>query len=87
LLGHEGVLGKRRAVGAIAATTEPNGAPSSYDADEAVSQKEVDRLWQGAPSGAFESCVSAFGIHDMMGNVEEWVTSRKRRKHPGALVR
>ena len=46
----------------------------------------MDRLWQGAPSGAFDSCVSPFGIYDMMGNVEEWVTSRKHRKHPGALM-
>jgi formylglycine-generating enzyme required for sulfatase activity len=63
----------------------------SYDAaklygDDADSQKEVERLWQGAPSGSFDRCVSPFGIYDMNGNVEEWVTSRKRRKYPGALM-
>jgi formylglycine-generating enzyme required for sulfatase activity len=48
--------------------------------------KEVERLWQGTPSGNFARCVSPFGIVDMMGNVEEWVTSRKSRKYPGALM-
>ncbi|MFO0763097.1 MAG: SUMF1/EgtB/PvdO family nonheme iron enzyme [Byssovorax sp.] len=50
------------------------------------SRKEVERLWQGSPSGAYATCVSAFGIYDMMGNVEEWVTSRKGRRFPGALM-
>jgi formylglycine-generating enzyme required for sulfatase activity len=50
------------------------------------SDTEVERLWQGAGSGSFDECVSAFGIYDMMGNVEEWVTSRKSRKFPGALM-
>ncbi len=47
---------------------------------------ESDRLWQGTPSGRFPGCSSVFGIYDMMGNVEEWVTSRKTRRHPGALM-
>jgi formylglycine-generating enzyme required for sulfatase activity len=54
------------------------------DGDDA--DKEVERLWQGSPSGAYQTCVSPFGIYDMMGNVEEWVTSRKSRKFPGALM-
>ncbi len=49
-------------------------------------EKEVARLWQGDPSGIHSGCVSSFGIQDMMGNVEEWVTSRKGRKWPGALM-
>lgn len=48
--------------------------------------QEVERLWQGAPSGAYMSCVSTFGIFDMMGNVEEWVATRSGRKWPGALM-
>ena len=47
---------------------------------------EAKRLWQGTPSGRFSACVSAFGIYDMMGNVEEWVTTRKGRRFPGALM-
>lgn len=48
--------------------------------------KESKRLWQGSPSGRYKTCVSPFGVFDMMGNVEEWVTSRKTRKHAGALM-
>ena len=49
-------------------------------------QAEVDRLWQGDPSGQHLACVSPFGIYDMMGNVEEWITSRKGRRYQGALM-
>jgi formylglycine-generating enzyme len=47
---------------------------------------ELEKLWQGAPSGAYAACASAFGIYDMMGNVEEWVQTRAGRKFPGALM-
>jgi len=47
---------------------------------------EAKRLWQGTPSGRYSACVSTFGIYDMMGNVEEWVTTRKGRKFAGALM-
>lgn len=36
---------------------------------------EVARLWQGEPSGSRESCVSPYGVHDMTGNVDEWVVN------------
>lgn len=54
------------------------------EGDEA--DAEAKRLWQGTPSGRFPGCVSAFGIFDLNGNVEEWVTTRKTRKWPGALM-
>lgn len=47
---------------------------------------EANRLWQGAPSGRYQTCVSPFGIYDMNGNVEEWVSSRPGRPFPGALM-
>ena len=47
--------------------------------------REAERLWQGTPSGTYRTCLSPFGVYDLMGNVEEWVTSRKGRKWPGAL--
>ena len=36
---------------------------------------ELDRLWQGEPSGARPACRSPFGVYDMTGNVDEWTTS------------
>lgn len=38
---------------------------------------EVDRLWQGEPSGSRAACVSAYGVHDMTGNVDEWVVNER----------
>lgn len=55
-------------------------------ADGDTGKKELERLWQGAPSGHYEGCVSSFGIQDMMGNVEEWVSTRPGRAFPGALM-
>lgn len=54
--------------------------------DSSVSEDEIARLYQGTPSGAYATCVSPFGIYDMMGNVEEWVASRPSRRFPGALM-
>ncbi len=47
--------------------------------------REIARLWQGAPSGAYSGCVSTQGIHDLIGNVEEWVLSRPGRPWRGVL--
>jgi formylglycine-generating enzyme len=38
---------------------------------------EVDRLWQGAASGASPRCRSSFGVYDMTGNVDEWTRSTR----------
>jgi sulfatase modifying factor 1 len=37
--------------------------------------REIDRLWQGAASGASPRCRSPFGVYDMTGNVDEWTES------------
>lgn len=47
--------------------------------------KELARLWQGEPSGHLVDCVSADGVYDLIGNVEEWVASRPGRRFRGAL--
>jgi sulfatase modifying factor 1 len=51
-----------------------------------AAKAESERLWQGSGSGTRAGCVSPFGIFDMMGNVEEWVATRKTRRFPGALM-
>jgi formylglycine-generating enzyme required for sulfatase activity len=45
--------------------------------DAAVREAETKKLWQGEPSGAFPACQSAYGVYDLTGNVEEWVTSSR----------
>ena len=45
--------------------------------DERTRSAETKRLWQGEPTGAYPACVSAYGIHDLVGNVEEWVTTSR----------
>jgi formylglycine-generating enzyme len=63
----------------------PFDATALAEGGEAA-KRETERLWQGAQSGTYVGCVSAFGIYDMMGNVEEWVQTRSTRKWPGALM-
>jgi len=67
--------------------TTPENAPCNYaqwyiGRNELAIQRrdpnEFERLWQGDRSGE-RGCVSASGAEDMMGNVEEWVSCRKRR--------
>src|SRR5262245_27565781 len=64
----------------------PFDAARLYSDDPEAAQEELERLWQGVPSGKYLTCVSSFGVYDMMGNVEEWVASRPGRKWPGALM-
>ncbi len=52
----------------------------------AVWEKETERLWQGEPAGSFPSCRSAYGVMDLIGNVEEWVvTSRPEWPYRSSL--
>ena len=45
---------------------------------------EVRRVYEAVPSGSLERCVSWAGIHDMTGNVDEWVANSHSRNmdHP-----
>ena len=44
-------------------------------ADPRRRDAEVARLWQGEASGTRAACVSSYGVHDMTGNVDEWVVN------------
>jgi hypothetical protein len=43
-------------------------------ANDATRDAELQRIDQRSPSGARPACVSAYGVYDMTGNVDEWVT-------------
>ena len=50
---------------------------------------ELARLDQREPSGSRSECVSPYGVHDMVGNVDEWVVnvSQYGKPHISALKR
>ncbi|MGH7295369.1 MAG: formylglycine-generating enzyme family protein, partial [Polyangiaceae bacterium] len=50
--------------------------------DPQMSAAEVARLDQREPSGSRASCVSPYGVHDMTGNVDEWVVNVSQQGRP-----
>lgn len=51
-----------------------------------LAELETERLWQGDRSGARATCVSREGVHDLLGNAEEWVTASRRYPWPTVLM-
>lgn len=54
-------------------------------ANPATRDAEVARLDQREPSGVRESCVSPYGVHDMTGNVDEWVLNESGKPYQSGL--
>lgn len=52
--------------------------------DPETSFSELARLDQREPSGSRPSCVSPYGVHDMTGNVDEWVLNVSQFGQPHA---
>jgi hypothetical protein len=50
--------------------------------DPRTSAAELARLDQREPSGARTACVSPYGVHDMTGNVDEWVVNVSQSGQP-----
>jgi hypothetical protein len=53
--------------------------------NSATRDAELARLDQRELSGSRESCVSPYGVHDMTGNVDEWVVNEAGQPHKSAL--
>lgn len=56
---------------------KPYSQRALSSADPDVREKETKRLYQAEPSGTRPRCESAFGVRDLVGNVEEWVTTSR----------
>ncbi len=48
-----------------------------YATDPKIQGSELLKLDQSVASGAREGCTSGFGVHDLTGNVDEWVNAEK----------
>ena len=53
--------------------------------DAKVREAEGARLYQGESSGSRSACVSPFGVHDMTGNVDEWVVNESGQPFKSGL--
>ncbi len=59
--------------------------PASYAGKKDAIIRELDKLWQGVPSGSLAKCKSPFGVYDMTGNVDEYTKSLSPKGSPAIL--
>ncbi len=57
-----------------------------FGKDEAVSEEEVRRLIHREPPGVRPECVSEFGVHDIVGNVDEFTINGGRTDKSGKSI-
>jgi len=50
-----------------------------YSEDAEIRRTELERLDRSVPSGQMSGCVSDYGVHDLTGNVDEWVMADHER--------
>ena len=50
-----------------------------YSTDPEIERAELERLDRSVPSGQRTGCVSDYGVHDLTGNVDEWVNADHER--------
>ncbi len=53
--------------------------------DGKKARDELDRLWQGMPSGSNPRCKSASGVYDLTGNVDEWTRTVRTTGYASVL--
>lgn len=59
--------------------------PAFQPRNDYEAMAEMDRLWQGVPSGSQPRCRSPFGVYDMTGNVDEWTRTVREGERPSIL--
>ena len=58
-----------------------------FDASKTNMTMEIAlKLDQRVPSGSMEGCVSDYGVHDMTGNVDEWVVNSSGSPYVSGLM-
>ncbi|NOU29163.1 MAG: SUMF1/EgtB/PvdO family nonheme iron enzyme [Polyangiaceae bacterium] len=64
---------------------EPEGHTSAGDPfykfaskNKEIRAAELERLWQGVPSGSQPKCVSDYGVYDMPGNADELASAESK---------
>lgn len=72
--------GDQKGVEPEAEGTSDNGIPFYKFAskDREVRRAELERLWQGVPSGSQPKCVSDYGVYDMPGNADELAAAESK---------
>jgi len=53
--------------------------------DGKKAREELDRLWQGTPSGSHPKCKSPLGVYDLTGNVDEWTKTTRTGGYASVL--